>query len=245
MDSSSAPLLVVIDGPAGAGKTTVSRQLALRLGLPLLDTGAIYRTLALAADRRGIAWDDEDGLSRLCERFPIAFGPLEEGTPQRVTFEGEDVTRLIREPRISEGASRVSRHPRVRASLLPIQRALGESGCIAEGRDMGTVVFPDARYKFFLTADLQTRAQRRHEELAEEGGAAPHLGEVERTIEARDLRDSGRKVSPLTKAADAIVVDTSELGIEAVIERILETIDRGGGPALIAAGTSERDAGPR
>lgn len=231
MDPSSAPLLVVIDGPAGAGKTTVSRQLALRLGLPLLDTGAIYRTLAWIADRERIGWDDEAGLVRLCEAFPIAFGPLEDTAPQRVWFEGKDVTREIREPRISEGASRVSRHARVRASLLPIQRALGAAGCVAEGRDMGTVVFPAAPYKFFLTADLQTRAQRRHDELSEDGGHSLHLGEVERTIEARDMRDSGRKVSPLAKAEDAVVVDTSALGIDAVIERMLEIIARGGGPA--------------
>jgi len=230
MEPSSAPLLVVIDGPAGAGKTTVSRQLARRLGLPLLDTGAIYRTLALVAENHGISWDDESGLVELCGNFPIAFGPIDDEGPQPVRFDGVDVTRQIRMPQISEGASRVSRHPRVREQLLPIQRALGASGCVAEGRDMGTVVFPHALHKFYLTANLQTRAQRRHGELSEDGESAPHLGEVERTIEARDLRDRGRTVAPLTRAPDAVVIDASELDVDGVIEKMLAAIEAKRGP---------------
>lgn len=218
-----APLLVVIDGPAGAGKTTVSRRLAARLRLPLLDTGAIYRTLALVAHRRGISWDDGDALQHLCEGFPISFGAVVEGKRQPVLFADEDVTSAIREPFISRGASEVSRHPQVRRALLPIQRTLGKAGCVAEGRDMGTVVFPDADYKFFLTADLATRAQRRHDELTDSGQAS-ELGEVERNIEARDQRDIDRTVAPLARAEDAVVIDTSRLRIDAVIDRMLAMI---------------------
>lgn len=221
------PTLVVVDGPAGAGKTTVSRALALRLGLPLLDTGAIYRTLALVARRRGVSWNDEAALAELCHAFPVAFGPIVAGAPQAVRFAGEDLTHAIREPEISEGASKVSRHRKVRAALLPIQRALGAAGCVAEGRDMGTVVFPEAPYKFFLTADLHTRAQRRYEELAETPGDGLVFADVERGMEQRDLRDAGREVAPLAQAADAIVIDTSALDVNAVVARMLAIIEAG------------------
>ncbi|MEM6996448.1 MAG: (d)CMP kinase [Myxococcota bacterium] len=164
-----SPLLVVIDGPAGAGKTTVARRVAEALSLPLLDTGAIYRTLALVAHRRGVPWTDDAGLSALATDFPIAFEQTP-GAGQIVRFGGEDVSAAIRTPEMSQGASKVSALPGVRKALLGIQRALGATGCVAEGRDMGTVVFPDARHKFFVTADLQARAQRRRGDLV---AAAP------------------------------------------------------------------------
>jgi CMP/dCMP kinase len=216
--------LVVIDGPAGAGKTTVARRLAQALGVPLLDTGAIYRTLALVARRRGIAWDDEPALVELCAGFPIAFGELPQGDArQPVHYGDEDVTFAIRTPDISQGASKVSALAGVRAALLDIQRELGSRGVVAEGRDMGTVVFPDAPYKFFLTADLPTRARRRAAELAA-GGGAPELDEVAREIAERDARDSNREAAPLRRADDAIAVDTSGLGIDEVIEALLQRI---------------------
>jgi CMP/dCMP kinase len=232
-DADSKPMVVAIDGPAGAGKTTVARRLARRLGVPLLDTGAIYRTLALVARQRGIDWNDEPGLVALCREFPIRFGRLEPDAPadapQRVWFGDEDVTTAIRTPEMSQGASRVSAVPGVRAALLGIQRALGAGGCVAEGRDMGTVVFPDAPHKFFVTADVRTRALRRLEELRRSArdGADPSLEEVERDIEERDLRDSSRETAPLSKAADAVLVDTSGLDADTVLDHVLNLISRG------------------
>ncbi len=219
----SSPRLIVIDGPAGAGKSTVARRLAEHFGIPLLDTGAIYRTLALIGQRQGIAWSDGPALGQLTVDFPIAFKTGEAGgrLVQQVLYDGEDVSVAIRTPMISEGASRVSQHPEVRAGLLDIQRALAAGGCVAEGRDMGTVVFPDARDKFFLTASLEARARRRHAELAVSG---VELAEVQREVERRDLRDQSRAEAPLVQAADAVILDSSHLEIADVVDRVIEII---------------------
>jgi len=226
-------LLIAIDGPAGAGKSSVAKALAQRFGLVLLDTGAIYRVLALAAERHGVSWDDADGLTQLASQLPIHFVAGEQTATQRVSLAGDDVTGEIRTSRIAQGASRVSTHAGVRQALLPLQRRLGASGCVAEGRDMGTVVFPDAPYKFFLTADLPTRAARRHHELMEAARAGgqkpedvvPSLLELVRELATRDQRDSTRITAPLALAPDAVVVDTTSLELDQVVEHLVRAIE--------------------
>ena len=222
-ESAGNSRVVVIDGPAGAGKTTAARALARHLGLPLLDTGAIYRSVALSARRQGIAWDDEGALAALAQSLPIRFGglpaPGQPDAPQTVWLGDDDVTTDIRTPQISDGASRVSALPGVRKALLELQRALGAAGCVAEGRDMGTVVFPDARHKFFVTADLAARAARRQAE----GGDVP-LAKVEQQMRSRDARDSGRATAPLAQADDAVVVDTTHLDPQGVLDLILARV---------------------
>ncbi len=222
----SAGLLIVIDGPAGAGKSTVAQRVAEHYGVPLLDTGAIYRTVALVARRVGVAWDDEAALARLVGAFPIEFKPaLVAGERPRVFYDGEEVSREIRTPEISDGASRVSAVPAVRAGLLAIQRALGARSCVAEGRDMGTIVFPDAIHKFFLTASLDARARRRHEELTQKGRDVD-FERVRLEVAERDERDTQRATAPLARAPDAVLVDSSELPIDEVVRRIIETVER-------------------
>ena len=211
----TAPI-VAIDGPAGAGKSTVARQLARRLGFTIIDTGAIYRSVALAAQREGIAWEDDTGLSRLLD---AGLGLTFQG--ERVLLRGEDVTEAIRTPEISRGASVVSARPVVRQKLLQLQRDLGRAaprGAVLEGRDIGTVVFPDADVKFFLTASDEARAQRRHAELSEKGLSVP-LPEVLSDQRRRDKDDTERAIAPLRAAADAVVVDTTGFDLEQVVER--------------------------
>jgi cytidylate kinase len=233
--------MIVIDGPAGAGKSTVAHRLADALGLALLDTGAIYRSLAWQARERGVDWDDERGLAALAERLHIRFEPVplarrEGGPSQRVLVDQHDVTEAIRTPAISEGASKVSRHAAVRAALLGLQRGIGadavaRGGCVAEGRDMGTVVFPDAPFKFFLTAEARTRAERRHRELlakAGQTGETPSQAQVEADIVLRDQRDSSRETAPLARADDAVLIDSSALEVGAVVEQMLARIDVSG-----------------
>ena len=216
-------LRIAIDGPAGAGKSTVSSRVAAALGLPKLDTGAIYRTLALAAKRAGISWDDADALAGLARTLPLRFAGNAAGAPLQVYLADEEVTSAIRTPEMSQGSSLVSRHPPVRAALLPVQRRLAADGVVAEGRDIGSVVLPDAEVKIFLTASPLERARRRQAEMRTQG--------VERTVEdvlveqnARDERDTTRATAPLRAADDATIVDTDRLTLEQVVARILEVV---------------------
>jgi cytidylate kinase len=214
----SAPI-VAIDGPAGAGKSTVARQLARRLGFSMIDTGAIYRAVALAARRSGVAWDDDEGLRELLDRgLKLAF------RDDRVILDGHDVTEAIRTPEISRGSSVVSARPVVREKLLGLQRDLGLSaprGAVLEGRDIGTVVFPDAQVKFFLTASDEARAQRRWTELSEKGLSLT-LQDVLADQRRRDKDDTERAIAPLKAAADAIRIDTTGIDLDAVVERCFQ-----------------------
>jgi cytidylate kinase len=224
------PFIVAIDGPAGAGKSSAARALAARLGFAMVDTGAIYRAVALAASRRGIAYDDDAALAALLPTLRIRFEPPPPGaTGQRVLLGDEDVSAAIRTPPMSLGASAVSARPVVRAGLLDLQRRLAAApenrGAVLEGRDIGTVVFPDADAKFFVTASPEVRAGRRHAELAARGDRAT-LAEVLADQVKRDRDDSERAVAPLKAAPDAVIVDTSGLDLDAVVEAIAGEVGR-------------------
>jgi cytidylate kinase len=214
--------IITIDGPAGAGKSTVSKLLARRLNYFYLDTGAMYRAVALRAQREGVDPNDEGALEKLCQRLEISFQEDREG--QRVICQGEDVTERIRDPEIGWLASTVSMKRPVREALVRMQRKIGSRRkIIAEGRDTGTVVFPRAKYKFFLSADPQERARRRCRELAARGLAA-NLKEIEREMKERDEQDSSRQLAPLRPAADARAINSTGLTPEEVVERMLEII---------------------
>jgi cytidylate kinase len=219
--------IVAIDGPAGSGKTTVSRLVAQRLGYVVIDTGALYRALALASQRAGIEPQGPElgpFCTALVARGAIVLGSAKDGS-SRVFLEHEDISALIRTPEMSSRASLVSAQPPVRGALLSLQRAMGEAGgVVVEGRDIGTVVFPDAEAKFFLTASLDRRAERRFQELSDRD--PPSLGAVRGQVEERDLRDSGRAVAPLQQAPDAELLDSTDLGIEEVVERVVRSVHR-------------------
>jgi cytidylate kinase len=224
------PFIVAIDGPAGAGKSTASRAVAARLGFAMVDTGAIYRTVALAATRAGVALDDDARLGTLLPGVAIRFAPpAAPGAGQRVLLGDEDVSVLIRTPPMSLGASKVSARPVVRAGLLDLQRRLalapGNAGAVLEGRDIGTVVFPDADAKFFLTASPEERARRRTLELRALGQDAREA-DVLADILRRDERDRSRTVAPLRPAEDAHVLDTTKLDIEGAVAAAITQVER-------------------
>jgi cytidylate kinase len=219
--------VVAIDGPAGAGKSTVTKQVAERLGYVMIDTGALYRTIALAAAQAGASFDDEAVVGALAERLAeqraIELGCDADGNT-RVLLAGNDVSQAIRTLEMGQGASKVSALPRVRAALLSMQREAGrDGGVVLEGRDIGTVVFPRAEAKFFLTASVEVRARRRFDELGEKGSQAD-LEQVQREVEERDRRDSTRPIAPLKQADDALVVDSSELSVAEVVEQIVARV---------------------
>jgi cytidylate kinase len=221
-------LVVAIDGPAGAGKSTVSRRLAVRLGYRLLDTGAIYRAVALTAQRQGISWDDGAALAGIARALDIDFA-FDGADTNTVSLGGEDVSTAIRTPEISQGASRVSALPEVREALLDLQRRLGaQGGVVAEGRDIGTVVFPDAGAKFFLTASPHVRARRRTDELRAAGKVVDEAATLQEIIE-RDERDSNRAAAPLKQAEDAVLVDSTGVAADEVVSRMEAEVRRRGG----------------
>jgi cytidylate kinase len=215
-------LLITIDGPAGAGKTTVSRTLADRLGYRYIDTGALYRGVALAAQSAEIDPQNDAELENLCGELKLDFVRNDRGL--RLLSNGADISDLIRTPEITMLASAVSARPMVRHYLLDLQRKLAdEKSAVFEGRDMGTVVFPEADVKFFLNASTRERAQRRFNEF--KADSTQTLDEVERDIQQRDKNDSTRAVAPLKPAEDAIVIDSTNLTVAQVVEKMLSHIE--------------------
>jgi len=213
--------VITIDGPGGSGKGTISYLLAKELGWHLLDSGALYRVLALAAEWHGVQMTDEIALEVLAAHLDVQFLAATDTPVCRVVLEGEDVSEDIREEACGNNASLVAAFAKVRAALLERQRAFREMpGLVADGRDMGTVVFSDAAVKVFLTASAEERAKRRHNQLKEKGFGVS-LRDLFEDIQKRDERDANRSVSPLRPAPDALVLDSTDLGIEEVFKRVM------------------------
>lgn len=224
MDSGVVRGVVALDGPAGAGKSTVALALAQRLGLAYVETGAIYRAVAFEAQREGVSWEDASGLARIASQLEIRFEM--QGDVNHVYLGQEDVTQALRVNTISGGASKVSGHAAVREALLELQRRLGNQGrgAVLEGRDIGTVVFPDARHKFFITASVEIRAQRRYRQL-EAVGKPVAMEQLITEIRARDLADSTRAVAPLKPAEDATILDTSDIPLDEVVDLVIRMLE--------------------
>lgn len=215
--------VITIDGPSGTGKGTIARLLAGRLGWHLLDSGALYRLLAVSAHDHGLKLDDEPRLAALAPAMDIRFEVAADGG-ERIMLDGREVTERVRAERTGTDASRVAVLPAVREALLQRQREFRAApGLVGDGRDMGTAIFPSAPVKIYLTASAEARAERRHKQLnGKENGAS--LTALFREIRERDERDATRKASPLRPADDAVVIDTTELDIEGVMERVLEVV---------------------
>lgn len=211
--------IITVDGPAGAGKSTVSRLLAKKLHYFYLDTGAMYRAVALKAANRGLAFDDGVRLSRLCEDLDLQF--KSENDHAKLILDGQDISLAIRSPEMDMLSSTVSAVKEVREAMKTLQRKLGSQGkIVAEGRDMGTVVFPDADHKFFITASIEERALRRYRERQARGEAVTKE-EVEMDLRRRDEQDTMRAIAPLRPAENARVIDTTHLNPQEVIEKML------------------------
>jgi len=214
-------LVIAIDGPSGAGKSTAARSLGERLGYVFIDTGAMYRALALAASRAGIGVDDEVGLQQLASGLNIELALGSRG----VRLDGEDVSAAIRSREVSRAASQVSQHRLVRREMVARQRRLGrDGGVVLDGRDIGSAVFPDAELKFYVDADPVRRAERRRAEIEATTGRSADLAIIEREIRERDHADTTRSDSPLTRMPDAVLIDTTELSPDEVVARMLAMV---------------------
>lgn len=216
-------LIVAIDGPSGAGKSTLSKALAAKLGYMNIDTGAMFRSVALLAKREQVDPEDGDGLKSLCEGISISFRKIDDG--ELVLLNGEDVSSDIRSPEVSLLTSKVAANPAVRKEMLRLQREMGkEGGVVLEGRDIGTVVFPEAEVKFFLSATARERGRRRYEELCQKGTPVD-LEQTIAEVEARDAADAAREHAPLKRADDAIDIDSTSLSIDEVLQEMLKAIE--------------------
>ena len=216
--------VITVDGPSGSGKGTLCQLLAKELGWNLLDSGALYRLVALAADHHGVELDDTEALTVLAEHLDVQFNTVEGSAGVRIVLEGEEVTDTIRTEKVGGNASVVAAIPAVRDALLNRQRAFAtEPGLIADGRDMGTVVFPDAPLKIYLDASAEERADRRYNQLINKGLGAS-LQAILEDIKARDARDMNRAVAPLKPAQDAIVLDSTKLTIDEVLAAVMEEV---------------------
>jgi len=215
-------IAIAIDGPGSAGKGTVAKGVARKLGYQYVDTGAMYRAVALLAERRGVSLDSEPDLTELAASLDFSFGW--DGDVLRVLVDGQDITRDIRTEAAGQGASRVSALPGVRQALLDLQRRLARvGGVVMDGRDIGTVVLPSAQVKVFLDASLEERARRRHEELLRRGEVIAY-SDVLRDLEERDSRDRDRETAPLRPADDAVIIDSTDLSIRQVVDRVLALV---------------------
>jgi len=224
MSNSSVPV-ITIDGPSGVGKGTTAQRIASHLGWHLLDSGAIYRVLAEAARQQGVALDDEPALVQLAESLDVRFVADPDTAEIQILLEGHEVSEAVRSEASGQAASQVAALPAVRTALLARQRSFRRSpGLVADGRDMGTVVFPNAPLKVFLSASPQERAQRRYKQLIKKGMDA-NLASLIETLAERDARDRDRACAPLQAATDALLIDTTALSIDAVVARILDRLN--------------------
>lgn len=221
--------VLTIDGPSGSGKGTVSRMAADALGWHLLDSGALYRAVGFAAGMEGLDLSDAEAVTRCAQTTKISFRDPKDGQETRVIVNGMDATDEIRTETCGAAASAIAAIPGVRTALFDKQRAFRKApGLVADGRDMGTVIFPDAQSKVFLTASAEERAKRRYKQLKEKGLGVT-LAALLREIQARDVRDAGRAVAPLKPAADAVVIDSTGMPVERVVAAVLELVGKGRG----------------
>lgn len=221
-------MVIAIDGPAGSGKTTIGRMLAEELGIALVDTGLFYRAVTVEARQRGIAADDVGGLIKMLDEITIAIDtdPRLEGQRPLVTVDGKDVTSAAHDPAIASELSRIAQLPDVRSRLVPMQRRAAQGDAVVLGRDIGTVIFPDADVKFFFTASRQERMARRRQQLGRVRGNAPSEAMLEQEIEGRDRADEQREISPLRPASDAIIVATEGKSVRQVFDEVRDRLPK-------------------